>query len=481
MHKILLYIALLFSSLVSAQADSVWSYTVGWGDFEDLSKITKDSSGNLWSVGTTWSASGMGSQILVVHTDSLLNCRKSFDMGDEGVQSGEDIWITPDQSVWILSSSSGPTTNGYDPSIFQLSPTGNLVQEKVLLTDGWQDAESFHWHQEQFAVGGYSWNNQLLNQAEVWIWNTTSDELNHVSLPIVGYDMHAPLMAWDTTNQAWMALFNYWTVQDSLPNTAVFWLDHSGTIVQSIVNDPLCKGIQMWDAVPHNGNWTAAGGYLENGVFRGHLMYWNTNGVISNAAAFPATPTESILRSIELKGEGDGYVVAGWTFYFGAGFADAYIHGLDFNMTWLGGGAIGGVGVDKVKDVFAFSRNTLMMVGENASQDASNQKQGWILKFNDDYITTSDLPIVLGQVDCLDLNIAEEMVQSDLTIFFDGHAWNFSQPVMEMKLYNVQGQIVEQERGLFYNWNPSNHAQGVYVLSLKDALGIEKTMKILID
>ncbi|MEN9947210.1 MAG: hypothetical protein RL106_33, partial [Bacteroidota bacterium] len=66
-------------------------------------------------------------------------------------------------------------------------------------------------------------------------------------------------------------------------------------------------------------------------------------------------------------------------------------------------------------------------------------------------------------------------------IFFDGHAWNFSQPVIEVKLYNVQGQMVEQERGLLYNWNPANHTQGVYVLTLKDAFGFQKTMKILID
>lgn len=237
----------------------------------------------------------------------------------------------------------------------------------------------------------------------------------------------------------------------------------------------------MWDAVPLNGSWTAAGGYLENGVFRGHLMYWNFNGLISNAAAFPATPTESILRSIELKGEGDGYVVAGWTYYFGAGFADAYIHGLDFNMTWLGGGAIGGGMVDKVNDVFAFSRNTLMMVGENASQDAVNQSQGWMLKFNDDYITTSDLPITTGQVDCLELTVNELGNFSEIEMHFDGNSWNFSSPVQHLKLLNVQGQVIEQQQGLIYNWNPGAQASGLYILSIEDTRGLAKSVKIFID
>lgn len=471
----------MVSSFCYAQADSVWSFTAGGGGYEELSKMTKDSLGNVWSVGTTWSANGMGKQILVVHTDSLFNCLQSFDLGDEGVQAGKDIWVDLDQSVWILSSSSGPNTDGYDPSLFHLTNDGNLIEEKVFLTSGWQEAESLGAHESDMAIAGFSWNSQMLNQAELWIWNRQNDEINHVSLPITGFEMHAPVLTWDSTSQSWMAVYNYWTVQDSLPNTAVFWLDQSGTIVQSIVNDPLCKGIQMWDAMPHNGSWTAAGGYLENGVFRGHLMYWNFNGLISNAAAFPATPTESILRSIELKGEGDGYVVAGWTYYFGAGFADAYIHGLDFNMTWLGGGAIGGGMVDKVNDVFAFSRNTLMMVGENASQDAVNQSQGWMLKFNDDYITTSDLPITIGQVDCLELMVNELGNFSEIEMHFDGNSWNFSSPVQYLKLLNVQGQVIEQQQGLIYNWNPGAQASGLYILLIEDTRGLAKSVKIFID
>lgn len=481
MHRFLFYISLLISSWCSAQADSVWSYTVGGGSQDHLIKMTKDSSGNVWSVGSTWSATGMGNQILVVNTDSMLNCIQSFDLGDEGVQSGQDVWVAPDQSIWILSSSSGPTTNGYDPSLFQLNTAGDLVQEKVLLSEGWQNAESFHWHEHQFLVAGYSWNSDLLNQAEVWIWDPVAPNHLQVSLPIVGYDMHAPVVAWDSTAQSWMAVFNYWTTQDSLPNTAVFWINESGAIVQSIVNAPLCKGIQMWDAVPHNGSWTAAGGYLENGVFRGHLMYWNVDGSMANAAAFPATPTESILRSIVLKGEGDGYVVAGWTYYFGAGFADAYIHGLDFNMTWLGGGAIGGAMVDKVKDVFAFSRNTLMMVGENASQDANQGAQGWLLKFNDDYITTSDLPITLGQVDCLDLDVTEESGGSTLNVYFDGNECVFSETVQNIRLYNLQGQLVASEKVPSRHWLPNTNVQGIYLLSVTSVSGAQHTFKVSLD
>lgn len=482
-RNFLLYIALFLPILGMGQADSVWSATVGIYDKEELVRMTKDLDGNVWSVGTTWSAFEMGSQVLLVKSDSMLNCLHGLDWGDEGAQWGKDILCDEENNIWILSSGTSNTSLGYDPTIVKFNANAQVISTLELQIPGWQEASRLGLHQQDWMVSGVTWNGDFMQQAGFAIGQAGADNYHWIDLPLEGRDMKAAILEWDTLAAAWMLAYHFWTDVDSLPNTAFFWVDTQGNILQGITDHALCKGIQMWDAVNHNGVWTGAGGYLENGVFRGHLMYWDFNGLLSNAAAFPATPTESILHSIELKGEGDGYVVAGWTYYFGSGYADAYIHGLDFNMTWLGGGTIGGAQVDKIFDVFAFSRNTLMMVGENASQDADQGSQGWILKFNDDYITTSDLPIELQSMSCFSATVGtlDNTPNNPLVLTQTPNAWFFSRDLSSLKLYNLQGEIVAHGSGRFSSFDYAHLPEGMYLLSVNSADGESAIFKVVLD
>ena len=482
-RNLLLYIVLFLPAVFWAQADSVWSATVGSFGHEDLVRMTRDNVGNVWSVGTTWSDWEKGSQVLILQSDSMLNCLHGLDWGDEGAQYGKDILCDDENNIWILASGTSNTSLGYDPTIVKFNANAEVISTLELQIPGWQEVSQLGLHEQDWLVAGVNWNGDLMQQAGFVLGQVGSNNYQWIELPIAGRDMEAAILEWDTVASSWMLAYHYWTDVDSLPNTAFFWVDTQGNVQQSITNHPLCKGIEMWDAVNHNGVWTGAGGYLENGVFRGHLMYWDFNGTLSNAAAFPATPTESILHSIALKGEGDGYVVAGWTYYFGSGYADAYIHGLDFNMTWLGGGAIGGAQVDKIYDVQAFSRNTLMMVGENASQEGGLDAQGWILKFNDDYITTSDLPIETQSMSCFSAAVGtlDHTIVNQLVLTQTHNAWFFSTELSSLKLFNLQGQLLEEHHGRISSLDFGHLPKGMYLIATGTAQGESMVFKSILD
>ncbi len=478
MRKIFFIALMLYCGNLFSQADTVWSYVAGDGQWDQWKRLTQDTAGNIWCLGTTWSDVNLGSQIWVMKMDSTLLCEKGFDIGDEGAQSGEDIWIDSLQRIWILASSSGPLNNGYDPMLYVLNSEGDILSQTYFNQDGWQKGESFNVHENKCLIVGNAWNSALLQDGMGWMYDLQTQEKVYIHWPINGTEVHCPKVQWDDTADAWMVLMNYWSV-DSVPHTAVYWINTDGVTVSSIQNDALCSGIEMWDAVEHNGEWIMAGGALENGVLRGHLMRVQFPNVIATAAAFPSTPTESILHSIELKGEGDGYVVAGWTYYFGAGQADAYIHALDYNFTWLGGGFLGGPLQDQVQDVLAFSRNTLLMVGNNASQSLNQQAQGWILKFDDDYLNNSSIPMITGDLSCNDVGIMERVDES-ITVFWNGRELMASKNIHTLRIWNMQGQLltIAQPRSNHY---PLAFPEGMYMVEVVDQEGHSFVSRIFCD
>ncbi len=475
MRKILFIAWVLCAGNLFSQADTVWSYVAGDGQLDQWNRVTKDSSGTIWCLGTTWSDVNLGSQVWVMKMDSMLNCNSGFDLGDEGAQWGEDIWIDSAQKLWILATASGPLTNGYDPMLYKLDNQGQVESEIYFNQEGWQWGESFDFHQNQCLIVGHEWNTNLMQDAVAWLFNTETQEKTFLNWPLNANEVHCPKVQWDDAANAWMVLVNYWSV-DSLPNTAVYWVNNMGETIASIVQDSLCRGIEMWDAVLHNGQWIMAGGALENNVLRGHLMRIQFPNLISTAAAFPSTPTESVLRSIELKGEGDGYVVAGWTYYFGAGEADAYIHALDFNFTWLGGGFLGGPLQDQVQDVLAFSRNTLLMVGNNTSQSLSQQSQGWILKFDDDYLNNSSIPMITGELSCNDVGV-DEINNFTFSAYWNGTEMVANQVVGSVRVYNQLGQqiFVELPRSSSFQMSLP---QGIYLVEMQSVFGEHFTARI---
>ena len=259
-RNLLLYIVLFLPAVFWAQADSVWSATVGSFGQEDLVRMTRDNVGDVWSVGTTWSDLEKGSQVLILKSDSMLNCVHGLDWGDEGAQYGKDILCDDENNIWILASGTSNTSLGYDPTIVKFNANAEVISTLELQIPGWQEVSQLGLHEQDWLVAGVNWNGDLMQQAGFAIGQVGFNNYQWIELPIAGRDMEAAILEWDTLASAWMLAYHYWTDVDSLPNTAFFWVDTQGNVQQSITNHPLCKGIQMWDAVNHNGVWTGAGG-----------------------------------------------------------------------------------------------------------------------------------------------------------------------------------------------------------------------------
>ena len=78
----------------------------------------------------------------------------------------------------------------------------------------------------------------------------------------------------------------------------------------------------------------------------------------------------------------------------------------------------------------------------------------------------------------MDLDVTEESGGSTLNVYFDGNECVFSETVQNIRLYNLQGQLVASDKVLSHHWLPNTNVQGIYLLTVTSVSGAQHTFKV---
>ncbi len=313
---------------------SLWQKTYGGAEDDDFQAAALAADGGAVVAGSTRSFGVVGQDAWVMRLDTAGESVWQYAFGGVGNESARAIWATADGGYVLAGSSSSGSAGGSDGWVWRLDAAGNIVWQAIY---GGPAVDEFKavvaTADGGFAVAGETWSfGAALSDA--WLLKLGSDGA------VIWQKRYGDLLA-----DGWLAL-------QSAANGGVIaagYTDSAGTGGQDAwVMQVDAAGEVVWQAA-YGGVDTdraeallplAGGGYLVTGVTEsfgaGHEDAWvfrlDDQGQIVWQKTYGSSLAADAAKSITAAPLGalaGGALLAGYTFSFGAGAADAWLLQLD--------------------------------------------------------------------------------------------------------------------------------------------------------
>jgi uncharacterized delta-60 repeat protein len=363
--------------------------------------IIQSSDGGYVVAGSTWSFGAGGRDIYVVKLDSGGNVEWTKTIGGSGSDGALSIIQSSDGGYVVAGYTSSFGAGGYDFYIVKLDSSGNVIWTKTIggrfNDEAWSIIQS---SDGGYVVAGYTSSFRLgdrdiyvvkLDSSGNVIWTKTIGGGNlDYALSIIQSSDGGYVVAGYTVSfgAGWMDIY-------------VVKLDSSGNVIWTKTisgsgNDAALSIIQSSDGGYVVAGYTSSFGagyediYIVKLDSSGNVIWTKTIGGSDSDRAY------SIIQSSD-----GGYVVAGYTSSFGAGYEDIYIVKLDSSGNVIWTKTIGGSDSDRARSIIRSSDGGYVFAGSTTSFGVGN---------SDIYVVKMDAN---GNV-CFSQNITNYSVSSNV-------------------------------------------------------------------